>query len=139
MVEKLEDMEEIWKKLIDSYGNVKLLLQTKMNALDKLGHLGTIEGDEKLANAIAKIINVMTELSTLAERHQLETKLYVGGGLEKVFKLIGEERERKFLCKHLDQFSSSSSTSTSDSPAMEEKEIWKNVKAFSKKELNILL
>ena len=123
--------------MIDSYGNVKLLLQTKMNALDKLGHLGTIEGDEKLANAIAKIINVMTELSTLAERHGLETKLYVGGGLEKVFKLIGEERERKFLCKHLDQFSSSSSTSTSDPPAMEEKEIWKNVKAFLEKELNL--
>ena len=84
LVEKLEDITEIWKKLIDSYGNVKLLLQTKMNALDKMGHLGTIEGDEKLVNAIAKIVNVMTELSTLAEKHNLETKLYVGGGLETV-------------------------------------------------------
>ena len=138
LVEKLEDITEIWKKLIDSYGNVKLLLQTKMNALDKMGHLGTIEGDEKLVNAIAKIVNVMTELSTLAEKHNLETKLYVGGGLEKVFKLMGDERERRFLSKHLDKISSSSSsTSESDPPVMEEKETWKGVKAFLEKELNL--
>ena len=93
LVEKIEDITEVWKKLTEAYGNVKLLLQAKMNSLDKLGNLGLIEGDEKLANALAKIVNVMTELSTLAQRHNLEYKLYVGGGLEKVYKIIGEARD----------------------------------------------
>ena len=69
--------------MTDAYGNVKLLLQAKMNNLDKLGNLSSVEGDEKLANALAKIINVMTKLSTLAIKYNLEYKLYVSGGLEK--------------------------------------------------------
>ena len=54
LVEKLDDIEEVWKKLIDSYGNVKLLLQTKMNNLDKLGNLGMIEGDENWSMLLQK-------------------------------------------------------------------------------------
>ena len=118
--------------MIESYGNVKLLLQTKMNNLDKLGNLEMIEGDEKLVNALAKVINVMTELSTLAEKHQLETKLYVGGGLEKVFRVLGEKRERRFLGKYLDQISDSSSKTPID---LEEKETWKALQLFLQKEL----
>ena len=140
LVEKLEDIEEVWKKLTEAYGNVKLLLQTKMNNLDKLGNLGLIEGDEKLANALAKIINVMTELSTLAERHNLEYKLYVGGGLEKVYKLIGDDRERKFLSKNIKAMSSTSSdsftpdSSSPDSELLVEKTTWENLKRFLQKE-----
>ena len=93
LVEKLENLSLVWDKLIEAYGDVKLLLQTKMSNLDKLENLEKIEGDEKLGNAIAKIINMMTELSILAEKHDLQNKLYIGGGLEKVFGLIGEKRE----------------------------------------------
>ena len=63
LVEKAETIDEIWTKLINSYGNVKLLLQNKISSLDKLDNLGKVRGDEKLGNAIANIINVMTELS----------------------------------------------------------------------------
>ena len=69
--------------MINAYGNVKLLLQNKISNLDKLENLEKIKGDEKLGNALAKIINMMTELSNLAQKHNLEYKLYVGGGLEK--------------------------------------------------------
>ena len=58
-----------------------------------------VEGDEKLSNALSKLINVMTELSTLAEKHKLEYKLYVGGGLEKIFRVVGDTRERRFYAK----------------------------------------
>ena len=135
LVDKIENIDEIWKKLVEAYGNVKLLLQTKMNNLDKLGDLEMVEGDEKLANALAKVINVMTELSTLAEKHKLEYKLYVGGGLEKIFRLIGEKRERRFLAKHLETTSSSSDTDQSE--VLVEKSTWEKLKAFLQKELTI--
>ena len=134
LVERLDDIDQIWKKLLESYGNVKLLLQTKMNNLDKLGNLQVIEGDKKLVNALSRIINVMTELSTLAEKHKLETKLYVGGGVEKVFRLIGDSRERRFLGKHLEKMSDSSVSSTDE---LEEKVTWKSLKVFLQKELTM--
>ena len=126
LVDKLEKIEEIWEKLIESYGNVKLLLQTKMSGINKLGNLDEVEGDEKLAHSLARIINVMTELSTLAEKYNLQNKLYVGGGLEKMFTVIGDTRERRFLTKQYEN-SSSSSSSTDVSPkseAIAEKETW---------------
>ena len=112
LVERTEQLSEIWVKLTGAYGNVKLLLQNKLSKLDKLESLDKIRGDEKLSVALAKIINIMSELKSLAEKHNLETKLYVGGGLEKILNLIGNDWERKFLTKYVD--SSDSSTSSTD-------------------------
>ena len=128
LVEKLENLSLVWDKLIEAYGDVKLLLQTKMSNLDKLENLEKIEGDEKLGNAIAKIINMMTELSILAEKHDLQNKLYIGGGLEKVFGLIGEKRERNFLRKNLERGIFSGSSESIELST--EKKTWENLKEF---------
>ena len=128
LVEKLENLSLVWEKLIEAYGDVKLLLQTKMSNLDKLENLEKIEGDEKLGNAIAKIINMMTELSILAEKHDLQNKLYIGGGLEKVFGLIGEKRERNFLRKNLERGIFSGSSESIELST--EKKTWENLKEF---------
>ena len=65
--------------MINAYGNVKLLLQNKISNLDRLENLEKVKGDEKLGN-VFKVINMMTELSNLAIKHNLQYKLYVGGG-----------------------------------------------------------
>ena len=65
---------------------LRLLLQNKIANLDKLDNLEKVKGDEKIGIALAKIINMMAKLKTLARKHNLEYKLYVGGGLEKSFK-----------------------------------------------------
>ena len=39
LVEKCETIDEVWKKLTDAYGNVKLLLQNKISSLEKLENL----------------------------------------------------------------------------------------------------
>ena len=69
----------------------------KISYLGKIDSPDNVKGDEKLGNAISKIINTMTELSTLAEKYDLNYKLYVGGGLEKKLCLLGNDRERKFI------------------------------------------
>ena len=72
---------------------------------------------------------MMTELSTLARRHNLEYKLYVGGGFEKVLSLLGENRERKFVCKNVG--TSDESPSSSDaSEIITEKLEWEKLKTF---------
>ena len=93
LVEKCETVTEVWEKLINAYGNMKLLLQNKISQLDNFENFDKIKGDEKLGLALSKIVNMMTELTMLAQKYNLEAKLYVGGGLEKVLSLPGDDRE----------------------------------------------
>ena len=137
LVERIEDIDEVWKKLISSYGNVKLLLQKKMSCLDKLESLDKLKGDDKIILALSKLINTMIELSNLAQKHNLECKLYIGGGIEKVFCLIGSHLERKFLSRHLDDDQSSATTDWRESEVETEKRVWNNLLAFLKKELSV--
>ena len=136
LVEKCETIEDVWKKLTDAYGNVKLLLQNKISSLDKLDNLEKIKSDEKLGVALAKIINMMTELSTLASKYNLEYKLYVGGGMENVLNLVGETRERKFVSKNM-KTNSNLSSSNDDSEVCTEKLEWENLKAFLEEERSL--
>ena len=145
LVEKCETMDEIWKKLIDAYGNVKLLLQNKILKLDKIDNLGSIKSDEKLGTAISKIVNMMTDLSNLAEKHDLETKLYIGGGLERVLSLLGNVWEKKFLRKNIEltRKSQNLSEGLGDSPVRvlnelsREKQVWNNLKVFLSNEATL--
>ena len=133
LVDIIDDISDVWKKLIGAYGNIKLLLQNRMGSLDKLQSLEKISGDEKLGNAISKIINTMTELSNLAEKNNLECKLYIGGGLDKVINIIGETRERKFLQQNID--TEETNQTTSNSEVFAEKTTWEHLKKFLQKEL----
>ena len=54
----------------------------------------------------------------------------LGGGLEKIFLLIGDERERKFLSKNLDQIPGHKSPDS-----LEKKKVWQNLVKFLKNEL----
>ena len=62
-----------------------------MESLDKLENLEKLKSDDKVATFLAKLINIMLDLSNLAQKHNLEGKLYIGGGIEKVFSLLGKK------------------------------------------------
>ena len=138
LVDKCETIEEVWDKLISAYGNVKLLLQNKLGHLDRFERLDKIKGDEKLVHALTKIINVMTELTALAQKYDLEYKLYVGGGLEKILSLLGNDRERRFVKSSLEASASSSvkppSHGGTSSELCTEKTEWEHLKIFLEKE-----
>ena len=136
LVEKTESIDEAWIKLINAYGNVKLLLQNKMSVLEKFENLEKIKGDEKVAHFLAKLINVMLDLANLAEKHNLECKLYVGGGMEKVLSLVGSGLERKFLSKNIEEVSNCSSN-WKESEVSQAKRVWGNLVKFLQKELSL--
>ena len=58
---------------------MRLILQNKISALEKQNALWKITGDEKIGMAIAVLLNIMSELKTLAERFRLEEELHYGG------------------------------------------------------------
>ena len=80
LVEKEVNYDKIWIRLVESFGNSRLLLRNKLSTLDKIGGLYKVKGDEKLANVIAGLINTMKDLSALALEHNIEGQLYEGGG-----------------------------------------------------------
>ena len=121
LVEKESDYSQIWQKLLDSFGNARLLLQNKLSGLEKLG-LWKVKDDENIRDILAKIVNTMVDLSSLATEHKIEGQLYEGGGLEKVFSLLGDRRHRDFRSKNLDS-------------SLEKKEEWEKLHDFLKKEL----
>ena len=102
LVEKENDYKKIWDRLKESYGYTCLMLHSKLGVLDKIGGLSSIKGDEKIVTALASLTNAMSDLSSLAEKHDLEGQLYEGGALEKVLHLIGRERQRRFRKENLD-------------------------------------
>ena len=123
LVEKENEYLKIWERLLESYGNARLLLQNKLRDLEKIGGLWKIKGEEKIANALASLVNNMRDLSSLASEHKIEGELYEGGGLEKVMGLIGYSRHRKFRSKNLD--------------VMRKKVEWEKLLEFLKQELHL--
>ena len=100
LVEKENDYPEIWKKLLDSFGNARLLLQNKLASLVGVGGLWKVKGEEKIRDSLAKVLNTMTDLENLAAEHGIEGQLYEGGGLENIMSLLSETRHRKFQSKN---------------------------------------
>ena len=90
LVEKIEGIEEIWKKLISSFGNMRILLHNKISSLKKQNGLWKVSGDEKIGIAIAAMLNTMFELVTLAKKFELEEELYHGGCFEHFLSLLGK-------------------------------------------------
>ena len=124
MVEKETDYEKIWGRLKDSFGNTKFLLQNKVNSLNKIGSLNNIRSEQKLVNALNKLVNAMLDLSVLAKEHDLEGQLYEGGGLEKIICLLGEKRHKRFRSQNLDSDFS-------------KKQEWQKLKEFLDRELKL--
>ena len=124
LVEKESEYSEIWKKLLDSFGNARLLLQNKLASLVGVGGLWKVKGEEKIRDSLAKVLNTMKDLEVLAAEHGIEGQLYEGGGLENIMALLGETRHRKFRSQNLDS-------------SVSKKVEWGKLFKFLKDELNL--
>ena len=74
MVNGLTNIEEIWNRLIESYGDFGVLLQNKLGALAKMSGLSKIRDNEGLIVGISELLNAMTELKRLAELYNLDSR-----------------------------------------------------------------
>ena len=85
LVSKIDEIDEIWKKLTEVYGDSRLMLQNKLSSLGKVSSFERLKkDDEKIASNIMHLLNLMSDLSKLAAEFGLEDELYHGPGLNKV-------------------------------------------------------
>ena len=96
-------IEEIWERLKTSFGNVTILLTNKLSDVAKCGPLWKIKNEDKLINQITKLINGMTELNNLAEKHIIAESLFHKSNIQKIYDLIGKWRLIKFTEQNIDK------------------------------------
>ena len=97
LVKNVEDIDEIWQRLKETFGDPKLLLKRKFTEVDSINDLSKIRNPEKVSNSLSKLINVIRDLLKLAADHDIEDKLYHGDGLDRIYQLMGDERLTKWL------------------------------------------
>ena len=80
---------------------------------------------EKIIDALQKLINTMKDLTMLATKHSIENDLYHGDGLEKVIKLLDDDRVNTWISENCEK------TST-------RQQSWESLIKFLEKESKIL-
>ena len=138
LVKSVEDIEEIWKRLKQAYGNPKILLQKKLRELNNFDTSNKGKDYTKAELWISKIIMVMRDLSKLATDHKIESLLYNGDGLDRIMKIIGEGRVTRWLAKECDEADLSSSEDSEVDFEAESKKSWQSLTKFLEKDLKIL-
>ena len=58
IVGNIENIDDVWKRLIESFGNTRILLQNKVSALENVGGLWKAIGEEKIVLILATLINI---------------------------------------------------------------------------------
>ena len=125
LVKSLTDIEEIWKRLKDSYGDPKMMLDLKFGEINSIDAPTKWRDPEKTAVGLTKIINLMKDLLKLSKDHSIENKLYHDGdGLQRIMKLLGNHRVDRFL-------SQGSELNLDDNAS------WMNLIEFLEKELKV--
>ena len=81
LVKNMDNLDEIWKRLTEAFGNTEMIMKCKFKEIEKLGSLWKTKDNEKLAQIISKLIFTMAELVNLASKHSLQGELYYNNAI----------------------------------------------------------
>ena len=84
-----QDESSIWKS--------KLLPKTKITEISRISQLWKLNNPDKLVDALTQIINIMKDLQMLASEHGIDSRLYSGNGIERIYQLLGDNRVTRWL------------------------------------------
>ena len=96
LVKNIEEMDVIWNRLKQAYGNTKIMMSRKLQSLSKFDLARTRDPD-KLVHSLSKFTNTLREVTTLAKQHKIEDNLYYGDSLCKIYQELGDSRLTRFL------------------------------------------
>ena len=124
LVKSLDDIENIWIRLKKAYGDPKVMLKKKFADVKKIGPLWRLKDSERIKEGLVSVINLISDLMKLAEKHHIEAKLYNGDGIDMIYGLMGDSMITRWL------------TSISDE-TLEDEELWVRLVKFLEKELKV--
>ena len=80
LVKSNDNIDDIWVRLKEVFGDIKTLLSNKLAELNNIDQLSRQREPVKVVESLSKLIHLMKDLIQLAKRHCIEKKLYFGGG-----------------------------------------------------------
>ena len=120
LVSDVYEIEEIWSRLKEAYGDHQIMLTKKLSQIE-----ASRRSKSNVQEVLSAIINTMRDLMKLAKRHSIENKLYYGEGLNRIYRQMDVGMRRRWLER-----------STSDS-STEGESLWTNLITFLEKELKV--
>ena len=75
-VKGLTKLEDIWGRLKEEFGNPCLMMKDKLSEILSITPFSKIRGVVEKSEAVLKMINLLTDLFTLADEHSLQLDLY---------------------------------------------------------------
>ena len=84
----LDDLERIWARLKDNFGNTEQLLLYHFGKINKLGQLSKQKSFSSKQFYVQNLINAMQDVKTLALAHKLVGELSYGPQLDKIVLLL---------------------------------------------------
>ena len=124
LVKEMDNVDEIWGRLEECFGDVATLLNMKLEKVSSCTPLIRVKGEQKINESLITITNLMKELSTLAQEHGIEQSLYHSSNLSKIFGLLGKKRQVDIMKSLLD-FDTG------------EKETWEHILTTLNKEIRV--
>ena len=97
LVKDVNEIDDIWKRLKEAYGDCRIMLQKKLEKIDAISGLWTHKSPEKVIDGMNRVINLMRDLMQLAKQHSIENKLYLGDALQRITGLLGDEQLHRWL------------------------------------------
>ena len=97
LVKSLDDINQILERLKMAYGDPKNLLERKLDEVNNINQIWRSNNPEKIMDGLSKIITIMKDLVSLSKQHHIESKLFHGNGLERIYKLLGDGRETRWI------------------------------------------
>ena len=123
VVNDLDDIDMIWARLKESFGDPKLMLSKKVSKLNEIQLNSRHRNSSNIADAFSKLINTMKDILQLANSHNLQSHLFYGDTFDRIYRLMGEGRLRKFLSQ--------------DSLPDEGLPLWQELTKFLEKEMKV--
>ena len=100
VVKGIDNLEDIWQRLKNAYGNTENLLKIKLKDIRKDGPIWKIKDTERFVTSLSKLIYALVELQKLAFKHNIENELYYGGSIETIYEIIGFKYRNKLIEKY---------------------------------------
>ena len=124
LVKSIDDIAEIWNRLIKAYGEPKIMLSKKIELLRTVDTIWKSKDSEKISDALARIISIIRDLMKLSERHNIEGRLYNSDAIDRIYKILGDSRVTRWLTSICDV-------------TLDDRELWVRLLGFSEKELKV--
>ena len=97
LVKGLIEIDEMWTRLKDSFGDSKVMLEKKLSELGNLDSIGKIRSPVKMVDILSSMISLMKDLLRLSKRHKIENHLFYGDAFQKIYNMLGESRLNRWL------------------------------------------